>query len=71
MGWARVRQARRRRSSLLTIPRAVGPVADGPFSDMGGKAHGTPSSYFNFAQRAWQVQVTRWSLTIPVACMKA
>ena len=28
-------------------------------------------SYCSCAQRAWQAQVMRWSLTIPVACMNA
>ena len=28
-------------------------------------------AYFSCAQRAWQAQVMRWSLTIPVACMNA
>ncbi len=27
--------------------------------------------HFSFAQGVWQSHVTRWSLTIPVACMKA
>ena len=31
----------------------------------------TGFSYFSCAQRAWQSQLTRWSLTRPVACMNA
>ena len=28
-------------------------------------------TYFSFAHTAWRGQVTRWSLTMPLACMNA
>ena len=54
-------------ASLYATPN---PTTFPQFADSARRA-GASVAYLSFAQAAWRGQVTRWSLTMPLACINA